>query len=646
MFDSGTESSRTESWGPAGPGPAGSEIVGARVPSAAHEDRTVGTSGAVATPPVRKPMPRPPGAPPQRRPAATPPRSRSGESEGPALVASQQPFVAEGPDDPRVVPEQPGGVAARLWAEVAAMDDEALELEAREVAGTISTAEARLAVLLAEIGRRQIPGRWECATVGRYASWQLQLSPTRARQLSELGEGIAALPTLAEAVCDGTLSADKAHAVVRAAEPSTEAALVGLAVQATTAQTQRLCARWRRHQADNPELLDPGSASERAAELAYQPSVVVDVDEHGVTLVARFDHVDGALVLASLDETTQQVRDERRSAAPIEGPPPAGVPASVDEVPAERLTQAQWRGHGLVRMARHTDDHAPRAGLPRRPNTQAVLHVGVSDMLDDGARPAAERPLDPASTRYPDSSHRPHPASPGDRRQATTDGADRGPDDDTNGERTSGGPPGPATAGHPGHPPGPTPPPLPRANFPELDPLGVHVHRDLARFLACDAGLLTVIDDDDGNPLHVGAPNTAIPRSARRAMEIRDRTCRWPGCVSPVIHAHHRQHRARHGGHDPENLVALCHHHHRTVHVHRVTIRSAPDGALRFLRSNGTEITAAPHPLDGEVVVPDATRAPMRCSPATSRAAPTRPNPPGGPAGWATLSNSPTPSTR
>jgi hypothetical protein len=530
------------------------------------------------------PASRPVGAPPRRRPATTPPLSRSGVPEGPALVASQWLFVADGPDDPRVVHEQPGGVAARLQVEVNAMDDDALELEAREVAGTISTAEARLAVLLAEIERRQIPGRWECATVGRYASWQLQLAPSRARRLAELGVAIAELPTVAEAVCDGTLSADKAHAVVRAAEPSTEAALVALAVQATTAQTQRLCARWRRHQADVPALRDPGSAAERAAELAYHPTVVVDTDEQGITLVARFDHVDGALVLASLDETTQQVRDERRSAAPIDGPPPAGVPASVDEVPAERLTQSQWRGHGLLRLARHADDHETLAGLPTRLRSQAVVHIGVSELLDD------------------DDQVDPHGDAAGD--------VDAGrPEDD---ERSTAGPSrrSPRGTGPPPTPPGPPPPPLPQTNFPELDPFGAHLHRDLARFLACDAGLLTVIEDDDGNPLHVGAPSTAIPRSTRRAMEVRDRTCRWPGCVSPVIQAHHRQHRARHGGHDLENLVALCHHHHRTAHVHRVTIHADPDGTLHFVRVDGTEITAAPHPLEGAVVVPDATRAP------------------------------------
>ncbi|MBJ7408615.1 MAG: hypothetical protein JHD07_37150, partial [Bradyrhizobium sp.] len=42
--------------------------------------------------------------------------------------------------------------------------------------------------------------------------------------------------------------------------------------------------------------------------------------------------------------------------------------------------------------------------------------------------------------------------------------------------------------------------------------------------LACDAGLLTVIDTDSGDPLHLGRRTTTITPQQRRAVHTRFRT--------------------------------------------------------------------------------------------------------------------------
>src|SRR5688572_7357831 len=51
-----------------------------------------------------------------------------------------------------------------------------------------------------------------------------------------------------------------------------------------------------------------------------------------------------------------------------------------------------------------------------------------------------------------------------------------------------------------------------------------------ARQLACDAALVTVLEDTAGNVLNVGRKTRTIPPAIRRALTLRDQGCRFPGC--------------------------------------------------------------------------------------------------------------------
>jgi hypothetical protein len=68
----------------------------------------------------------------------------------------------------------------------------------------------------------------------------------------------------------------------------------------------------------------------------------------------------------------------------------------------------------------------------------------------------------------------------------------------------------------------------------------------------------------------------------RRAVERDTGLCQVPGCSRAAVHAHHVLYRARGGGDEPENLVALCAAHH--LHgVHRGFVRvtgRAPDALV------------------------------------------------------------------
>jgi 5-methylcytosine-specific restriction endonuclease McrA len=69
-------------------------------------------------------------------------------------------------------------------------------------------------------------------------------------------------------------------------------------------------------------------------------------------------------------------------------------------------------------------------------------------------------------------------------------------------------------------------------------------------------------------PLTVGRSTRTVPAAIRRALVVRDRGCRFPGCDRPPAwaDAHHLVHWADGGETDLENLVLLCRPHHRIVH--------------------------------------------------------------------------------
>lgn len=93
------------------------------------------------------------------------------------------------------------------------------------------------------------------------------------------------------------------------------------------------------------------------------------------------------------------------------------------------------------------------------------------------------------------------------------------------------------------------------------------IHPDTARRLACDAAVVAVIEDGEGNLLNIGRRSRTIPPAIRRALTMRDEGCRFPGCCETrYVDAHHIQHWVDGGETSMNNLVTLCRHHHRKLH--------------------------------------------------------------------------------
>jgi len=110
----------------------------------------------------------------------------------------------------------------------------------------------------------------------------------------------------------------------------------------------------------------------------------------------------------------------------------------------------------------------------------------------------------------------------------------------------------------------------------------------------------------DGSVLDVGRRTRAIPPALRRALQARDRGCRFPGCLVRHAQGHHLHHWANGGPTRLDNLALLCRRHHGAVHEEGYQVARDTDGTLRFRTPGGRPIPEVPAP---SAVPPDPTQA-------------------------------------
>ena len=121
-------------------------------------------------------------------------------------------------------------------------------------------------------------------------------------------------------------------------------------------------------------------------------------------------------------------------------------------------------------------------------------------------------------------------------------------------------------------------------------PAGTFFHPETLRRLACDGGMVTVVENTDGNPLSIGRKSRVIPPPMRRALVARDRHCQYPGYSHErCVEGHHMVHWAHGGETRLDNLVLLCGHHHRKAHEMGERIERADDGRVRVTKTPRSE---------------------------------------------------------
>jgi Domain of unknown function (DUF222)/HNH endonuclease len=125
---------------------------------------------------------------------------------------------------------------------------------------------------------------------------------------------------------------------------------------------------------------------------------------------------------------------------------------------------------------------------------------------------------------------------------------------------------------------------------------GTHVSAETAQRLACDGSEVVMRHAPDGGVVEVGARTRTIPPALRRALQHRDRGCRFPGCGLPFGQGHHIRRWAHGGPTTLSNLALLCRRHHRAVHEEGYQVERQADGELRFHRPDGRLLPEVPPP--------------------------------------------------
>src|SRR6266550_2537388 len=121
-----------------------------------------------------------------------------------------------------------------------------------------------------------------------------------------------------------------------------------------------------------------------------------------------------------------------------------------------------------------------------------------------------------------------------------------------------------------------------------------HVSAETSRRLACDASRVVMRHDAQGHVVEIGARTRTIPPALRRALDYRDRGCRFPGCGVRFGQGHHIRHWAHGGPTTLSNLASLCRRHHRAVHEEGYQLDREPGGELRFSRPDGQVLPEVP----------------------------------------------------
>ncbi len=438
-------------------------------------------------------------------------------------------------------------------------DQEALESDARiermdRVAVLFGEITAATRQFLAALARSDRHGDWEEEGFGSCAewlAWRIGITRGTANEKVRAARGLEDLPLISEAMARGELSFSKVRALTRVATPANEADLLEFARAGSAANLERLVRGWK-----TLSRFDEQRA-ERIRHRRRCFSVFPDEDgmyvvrgildpEVGAALMRAVEAASDALFAqASRSGAERRGGEEKHSGKARHGdesrrsdeaPEPAQLRADAVGLLAERALAA---GFGVRNGAENgaesgSGDTAPVSGS-RAERYQVVLHVEAATLAEGG---------DPGLSELED---------------------------------------------------------------------GTRVSAETARRLACDASRVEVIGvglsrvgagsaagtgdgsgSTHGSVLDVGRKTRTIPPALRRALEARDRGCRFPGCGLRFTDAHHIVHWADGGETKLDNTLLLCRSHHRTVHEGGYRVCIDRTGQVVFFTPRGKALFEAP----------------------------------------------------
>jgi hypothetical protein len=471
-----------------------------------------------------------------------------------------------------------------------ALDAATDPFEIAEELGTIEAAVVTLAAhthagnyrVLAYVAEFDRLSGWRLAGHRNCADWLhfcTGIQKGAAREWVRTARALSRLPLVSEAMSRGELSFSKVRAVTRLVEDlapapaEAEAEVLSYARACTTAELERFVRSWKHICRGDEVALE--RHRHRSRSLAISP------DGDGMYRIRGIlDPEVGALLMRAIDWASDQLFHAGDDWAPEGGP---RGPRTEEVTPRQRRADAigllaELAMGGGARSARLADagmgDDAGGGGTSQADGPTGARHPAGSEGPDAGdhghdpRRPdhSAETDTTPQPTPTPRlSSARPERytvmlhvdaetlASPG---TASTAG-NTAPNTDWTPLRS------------PGRAP-PRPPcdhrsrtaPVPRSHLDD----GTRVSAATSQRLSCDASVVRVTRAADGSILDLGRKTRTLSPALRRALEIRDGGCRFPGCGLRFTEGHHIVHWEDGGETRLSNLVSLCRRHHRAVH--------------------------------------------------------------------------------
>jgi hypothetical protein len=439
------------------------------------------------------------------------------------------------------LPEQSPRDAA--LAELARLDPTALDAAAlmgqiTDLASFISQAQGQLTRLTATLDTTGGAAEAGHKSASAFLRTQCGLAPGRAAAVVATGRGLRELEATEKALHAGVISFDQAQIIVQTATGL--GAATGLAEQVLLDHAPGLdTARLRQFADEVAHRADPEGAEEREKKRwdKRHLSFGLTLDSTGMLSGSCGDAVSYEIVRTAAEAFS----------------PPAGQ--------LDTRTAAQRRMDGLVAACKAALDGG---SAPERHGSAPHITVLVKDeTLAQAAAHAAAAwgagaPAAPGAGPAPGSA-----ADAGAGTQAKTAAA----------APLAGAPPG--QTGH-----------------------GTMLTARQVLALCCGAEI-SPIRWRDGLPLDVGRAARTEPPGLRRALEARDRGCRWTECgaLAAWSTAHHIRPWSKGGATSLADLALFCHlHHHYFIHILGWSVTGDPNGALYFTNPGGWLTLESPLP--------------------------------------------------
>ncbi len=409
--------------------------------------------------------------------------------------------------------------------------DSPIERELLELVAHIDAATQRMLTLIRTYDES---GDWRgagIASCAHWLAWKCGMTPATARERVRVARALGELPKIDEAFSKGLLSYSKVRAMTRVATPDNEAKLLRTAKTATAAQLEVICRTLR--------TVDQAPRAEREAERWV---IQKRGDGDLVRIEAQLHPDEAALVMKALDA----LRDG--SAIAIGGND--AVTSAPEDASAEASDLAEPSTASPDVSAEASSQEA--APPPRSSRADALIKLADYSL----ASPAPTAGIAAADTDVAGDPIR----HGGDRATLLIHVTEN----EIEGARTA-----------------------------ALED-GTRLSAETLRRIACDVGVISVLTSEEGAPLDVGRKTRSIPPAIRRALTVRDRTCRFPGCDHQRwLDAHHIEHWLHGGETKLSNLVSLCPTHHRLLHEGGFTVALDEARNVRFTDAEGRHITLA-----------------------------------------------------